>query len=163
MGKKRIDYGLTDESRTVINGHSAEIADEFGCVSQYIYGVLAGDNPDPFAYFLPFYQACVRAGVEYRIYDDRLAQVRAKYRTLKTGPLDAKVLLIKKIGTDASTTRDILQALDDGNIDEKERRQIRADLEDIRRNCDLIDNALDAAGEPEIRVKCRERIGGIAK
>jgi hypothetical protein len=61
----RHDYPLTDETRDVINGNFKDIAEEMGVAGSYIYGILYGDNPDPFSYFVVFYAACVRAGVCY--------------------------------------------------------------------------------------------------
>jgi hypothetical protein len=128
MGKGKLrDYGTTNETHSVISaeGSIKDIADEFGCVGQYIYSIRDGSSPDPFAYFKVWYAACVRAGVQYHIYDDALAAVRSRYRT-NGMTLSPYALLTRKIKKDADSSNRILTALIDGAIDDTERQQIKA-------------------------------------
>ena len=114
----RHDYVLTDQAREAVNGNFKQIAEEMGVAPQYIYGIIYGDNPDPYSYFRVFYAAVVRAGADYTVFDNDLAEIRARYRTLtQAAPVD-NGFIIRKVQTDADTTAEIIKAFEDGKIDD---------------------------------------------
>src|SRR6059058_2727525 len=75
----RHDYDLTNETRKVFSGNVPRIAEEANVSDKYIHGILAGSQTDPFAPFVHYYAASVRAGADIDRWDNKLATIRARY------------------------------------------------------------------------------------
>lgn len=136
----RAAYGLTDETRKVINGKAARIADELGWNDKTVYKITYDELPDPFAYFIAFYKACVRAGADISHYDLRMNEAKARYNYTEKG--DNAACLAEKILRDADTTAKMVDALKDGSIDASEAESIRKAIQKERDNLDLLEMCL---------------------
>lgn len=120
-------YELTDQTRKVFNGHIARIAEEMNVLDKNLYAILAGTATDTFAKFEHLYAACVRAGADVTPYDARLSSIKSRYKALS--PLTDTECLATKIERDTDATLAIMQALEDGHIDEREWTKIDEALE----------------------------------
>lgn len=134
----RHDYPLTDETRRVLDSHFKEIADEMGVSPQYIYGIVAGDNPDAFAYYKVIYQACVRAGADVTTWDTALSTIKARFRS----EAPAKECLADKILSNAETTAKWVDAMQDGVITSREAGAIRRAIQKERDSLDALETLL---------------------
>lgn len=137
---QRSAYGLTDETRKVINGSAKAIADEIGWSDKTVYKITYDEMPDPFAYFKAFYAGCVRAGVDVSHYDVTLSEIKARYTAGKKG--SEIECLADKIATNADTTHEMVSALRDGEIAEAELMKIRTAIQKERDALDVLDITL---------------------
>jgi hypothetical protein len=137
----RKTYKLTDQTFQALIGHEAAIADEMGCDPSYIYGIKNQSNTDPYPKFRQLYRSTLRAGGGSEYWDNDLAAIRAasKGTTIIAEPI---ALLLKKVRTDTRLTEEILKAVEDGILDEKEINTILRGVRAVRKNCDEIDAAL---------------------
>lgn len=149
-------YPLTKETIKVVNGHAAAVAEEMDVSDKYVYGILAGTNPDPFAYFYPFYKAVTRAGLDTTPIDARLAEAKAKAKGIAR--VDEKTLITQKIALDAETSAHLVEASADGHWDEREQEKIRLNIERIRKNCDEIERKMNEGTEPTIRAQAQQKV-----
>lgn len=116
----RHDYPLTDETRRVLTGNCPKVADGMHVSPSYIYGILEGTNPDPFAYFIAAFEGACARGVDVTEWKARQAEIEARYRPDKPLP----DVLCDKMQGDTKTNTLLVDALKNGRIDEHERRPI---------------------------------------
>lgn len=134
----RETYPLTSESRTVLTDHVKDIALEMSVDASYLYQILSSAECDPFGKFRRLYSAAVRAGCDVSAWDASLSSIKARHcvQTNETSCLS------KKITLDADTTKKLVEALEDGVIDETESRAIRRAIAKERDILDVIDAQL---------------------
>ncbi len=133
----REQYTLSDETRAVLTDNVKAIAGEMDVSTTYIYSFLSNDMTDPFAKFLRLYTACVNAGVDVTPWMACLSAIK-----VGASLADIHESLEAKIKYDARTSADLLKALRDGVISEKELRTLRSDLQRERDILDEIDAQL---------------------
>lgn len=135
-------YELTDETRRVLSHNPQAIAEEMGKHHSFIYDFLEMRKTDIFAQFLPLYNATIRAGAPFCHWDNRFAASRHRYLRLFTGKTLIECLT-EKITTDAATTRELVDALQDGKTNEAERRRIRMAIAKERENLEVLEITLN--------------------
>lgn len=137
----RHQYDLTTETSKVINGHAQQIAEEMDVADKYIYRIQGGTETDPFAKFVVFFAASVRAGCDVSHWFNRLEAIEKKYRNLGIcrSPF---ACLADKISGDAITTKRIVTSLEDGEISDKEIAQIQNAIRAERRVLDELELGL---------------------
>src|SRR5687767_12621436 len=117
-------YTLSNESRKVMSGHVARIAEEADVSDSYIYGILSGDKTDPFSMFQHLYSASARAGAPVCHWDNKLDAIRSRYE--KQLPLKTEIeCLTAKINANADTSSQMVDALKDGVIDNAEAEKLQ--------------------------------------
>ena len=133
----RHDYPLTEQTLAIWNGNCPLIAQEMHVNKSYIYGVLEGMNPDPFAYFEAAYAATVDAGLDTTEWDARLAEIRSRRRP-PVSELNGH--LTDKLKEEAETNCLLVKAMEDGHIDEREKKPILKAVEVERKTLDFIES-----------------------
>jgi uncharacterized membrane protein YgaE (UPF0421/DUF939 family) len=99
-----------------------------------------------------------------KIYDEKLAKVRSRYRANEACVPDSKDYLLTKLETDHDTTKHLIAAYQDGKLDAREKRHLRHDLETIRKNCDVLEAMLNledaaiGASVTDLRIKATKSI-----
>jgi hypothetical protein len=131
-------YPLTTETLKVLTGHVSSIAEEMHKTPQYIHGILSGKEQDRFAQFVPVYAAAKRAGAPVCHWRNKLDAIDARYDA-KSPVKQAVECLLEKIHTDSETTANLVEALKDGELDERECQKLLADIEKNRANDDLLE------------------------
>lgn len=145
----RHTYDLTDQTRKVLSGNVARVAEEMDVSDKYLHAILADDKTDPFSTFVHLYAAAVRAGAPVCHYDTKLAGIRARYE--KQVPLKTEIeCLTDKISSDADTTAQLVDALKDGVIDAREVERIQQAIDKERSTLDLLEIHLQFKQELKI-------------
>ena len=138
----RHTYELSHESRKVLSGNVKTVADEMEVNDKYIYAILAGTETDPFAKFVHLYKAAARAGAPVCHFQNRLREI--DHRCLRLMPPKTVIeCLTAKISADAETTRQLVDAMQDGQVDETERERIRIAIAAERQNLDVLEMTLN--------------------
>jgi hypothetical protein len=137
----RQTYSLSDQTRLVLTGHVKPIAFELDKTPSYIYAILADTEPDRFAQFMHLYAACVRAGAPVGHWDNWFEAVKAKYTKVRPDQT-AIECLAEKIKSDADTTAKLVDALQDGKIDEREGVEIQGAIDKERETLDRLETHL---------------------
>lgn len=132
----RETYPLTDPTLEVLSGHVTEIASEWEKSTGYLYQILSSLEPDPFGKFRGIYAAAVRAGADVTPWDAALCEIKTRYARERRSDSEC---IADKIIRDADCTKQIVQALQDGKLDEKEQRSIRRAIQKERDSLDEIE------------------------
>ena len=145
-------YELSDETVKVMARYQQEIADEADVKVQHINGILAGVSTDPFAPFEHYYAASVRAGAPICHYDQKLSAIRARYE--KSAPnKSAFDCLADKITRNAEITTELVEALRDGQIDQREADRILNAVKADREVLDTIEVMMQFVVTDEVPVR----------
>lgn len=131
----RVTYDLTDETRKVLTDNVKAIALEMDVNESYLYQILSSVECDSFAKYRRLYAACVRAGADVTPWDASLSAIK----TRKCREMTETQCLVQKIERDADGTSRLVDALRDGQIDEREREAIRAALQRERDSLDVLE------------------------
>jgi hypothetical protein len=135
----RTVYTLSESTLAVLSHNVPAIAKEWDKNPSYLYQILSGVECDPLAKFLPLYAAAVRAGADVSPWDAALSEVRSRYALCNKNPVQC---LTDKIATNAETTSKLVTALKDGQIDEREARNIRKTIAKERASLDDLEAML---------------------
>lgn len=154
----RETYPITDQTLNILDGNAKQIATEMDVDKSYIYQILSSVEADPFGKFRRLYAACVRAGRDVTAWDASLASIRVRNECVG---LDTVECLSKKIALDADTTMKLVDALRDGDIDDRERSEIRRAIQRERDSLDVLEATLSLS-EPadSVRQFARKAVNG---
>ncbi len=138
----RKTYALSDATYQALINHEADIAREMECDPSYIYGIKNHNHPDPFPKFRELYRAAAHAGGETSFWRNELNSIDQAARP----PLEKKgelvVHLVSKLGSDATSSAEILKAIEDGHVDERECHRLLRVMENVRTNEQIITETL---------------------
>jgi hypothetical protein len=149
-------WELSDETRKVMTGHVADIAEEANVTTTAIYNILGGTQTDPFAPFEHYYAASVRAGAPVAHWRDRLDAIDARYGEGQK-PKTLHQCLVDKIDSDAKTNMELVEALHDGDLSDHERARIQGLIRTERERLDALEKAVN---RPAVLAKAVTRING---
>jgi hypothetical protein len=118
-------YATTDETRSVLIGHEAEVAKAKGCDPSYVYNIKNTNEPDPYAPFREWFQDCANGGGNVRAYLHDLEAIACRAeRGLNGCEVSATDKLLKKLDTDAESSHVLAAANADNQWDPRECDQI---------------------------------------
>jgi len=148
----RMNYPLTQETRTVLTDNVKQIACEMDVDTSYLYQMLSSVECDSFARFKRLYDAVVRAGGDTSPWDAAFRETKARYRADHAGSAFARHILAS-----GETNAAVAEALDDGVIDERERRRI---LRKSAAERDALDALECDCVASDLRAYAREAVNG---
>lgn len=119
----RETYQLTDETRAVLTDKVIPIASEMDVNESYLYQLLSGVGNDCFSKFRRLFSAAVRAGADVTPWMASLNAIQARH-SVKLLEVCPSLTLAENIGLHARKTGEMVTALKDGHIDDRERTAI---------------------------------------
>jgi len=132
----RKTYGHSDQTFQAIVKHEAEIALEMDCEATYIYAIKNRDTPDPYPKFRELFRATVRGGGNASFWLDDLNGIYKSAEPAK-GLATLHDKLFSDVNVYADAIKEIVKAVSDGTIDEKETRRLIRAMEVIQKNVDV--------------------------
>lgn len=135
----RHQYPTSEQTIRTFAGNTEAIAKEADVDPAYLRQILNGQATDPFAPFFHYYKAAIRANVPTDEWD--IAQKKARTKQTKECTTIAACLL-KKLETDTATSRKLVEALEDGEMDEREARKILRAVRAERKVLDELEGIL---------------------
>jgi hypothetical protein len=126
------------------------IATEMDLTRNTLDQIIAGNECDPFLKFKRMYAGCVRAGVDVSAWDASFHEI--KTRNAVATECTPCHTLAEKIARDADTTSQMVEALRDGEIDQKERSKILLSIQKERDSLDVLEAVLTVT-EPVTNVR----------
>jgi hypothetical protein len=152
----RHDYPLTPQTIDVLLHNCPKVAEAMHVEPQYVYGIVSGTNPDPFAYFIAAWDAAVAKGVDVSAWEARMAESKARVRQ----PGDLTKSLCEKMNGDGSTDVLVVNAMSDGQIDERECKPILRAIAIERDTLNLLETDVVHATVIDLRGHARKAAGG---
>jgi hypothetical protein len=130
-------FRLSDETYEVLKGNEKRIAEEYICDASYIYAIKNQYSNDPFPHFKKLYAAAAKSKSPVCHWRNALDAIDARYAPCAP-QRDVSECLIEKIQSDSEATTKLARALLDGELDEREIREIEAAFEKSEINRELI-------------------------
>jgi len=142
----------SDETIKVLTDHVKVVAEQMDVVPNYLTQILVGNECDSFLKFKRLYAACVRAGIDTSPWDAVFCSIKAQTR-----PDEVDLPIADKILRGADTTAKLVDALEDGFIDEREAEVIQKAICKERDTLDRLETRLACGLTPRAQATVMTR------
>jgi len=132
----RRTYGLTDATFKAVSGNEKSIATAGEWDESYIGKIKRSEAPDPFPKFRELYRATKLGGGDTSYWRADLNAIEALGNNVQTSA-DLNSRLLSKINIYADAMKQIVTALEDGEIDARECHRLIAAMEVVQKNLDV--------------------------
>lgn len=152
----RETYPTTQETRTVLTDNVKKIAEEMEVDPSHLHHLLAGDESDCFGKFRRLFAAAVRAGADVNPWLASLESIQNKH-----SGKDLHRCIADNALFGADTTAELIAAIQDGEIDDREASRIRLAIQKHRSCLNELDGLLTAQVAPvsDMREWARTTVG----